>query len=73
MEVDIGRRDPDPGEEDRKMADTKKVRKGITAQLKDHIQDKQPAPPGRSKAGRDPGGLDHDHDRWDPTLLSKTR
>lgn len=28
MEVDIGRRDPDPGEEDRKMADTKKVRKG---------------------------------------------
>lgn len=56
MEEDIGRRDPDPGEEDRKLAGT----------------DKQPVPR-RSKAGRDPGGLDHDHDRWDPTWLSKTR
>jgi hypothetical protein len=57
-EEDIGRHDPGPAEEGRKLAD----------------KDKQPAPLGRSKAGCDPGGLDHpDHDRWDPTLLSKTR
>lgn len=75
-EEDIGRHDPGPAEEGRKMADTKgllaKGSKRRPAEV--HIQDKQPAPLGRSKDGCDPGGLDHpDHDRWDPTLLSKTR
>lgn len=77
-EEDIGRRDPDQVEEDRKLEDTIKAinnRTRAKPQLTSHVQDKQPDPPGRSKDEYDPGDLDHldCRDRLDPTLLRKTR